>query len=143
MFRIILVLLRAFAAGLLSMLVFHQGALAGLHQLGATGIEAWRMTPGWPLGMPVLLTHLLWGGVWGVALWSLLRNAEAAGYYVGAILLGAALPSAAALFVALPMAGRTAAVGWDMHFIAGMLVLNAIWGLGTALLLRLFMRPAA
>lgn len=138
MLKTILTSIKAFVAGVLAMLIFHQGALAGLHYLGATPIAAYAMTPGWPLGLPVLLSLAVWGGIWGVVLWGLIRNAEAAGYYVGAMILAALLLSVVHLFVLLPLQGQPLAAGWDTHFSVGVLVLNALWGLGLALFMRVF-----
>lgn len=139
--RIAITTIKAFVAGVLAMLVFYQGALAGLHYLDATPITAYTMSAGWLPGWPVLLLWTLWGGVWGIILWGLIRGTEAAGYYVGAIILAAILPSAAYLFGALPLAGKPLALGWDTHFIAGVLLLHALWGLGLALFMRLFKPP--
>lgn len=141
MLKTLFTTLKAFVAGVLAILVFHQGGLAGLHYLGQTPVTAYSMTPAWPLETPVLWSWLLWGGVWGILLWGLVRRAQAAGYYVSAILLGAILPSAAYLFVVMPLAGAAPAAGWDSHFIAGVLLLNALWGLGVAVIMRMFKPP--
>lgn len=139
--RLVLTTIKAFVAGVLAMLVFHQGALAGLHYLGQTTYAAYVMTPGWFLGWPVLGLWLLWGGAWGIVLWGLIRGTEAAGYYVGAILLAAVLPGAVYLFGVLPLAGEPLAYGWHTRLVAGVLLLSALWGLGTALFMRVFQPP--
>lgn len=133
--------IKAFVAGVLAILVFHQGALAGLHYLGETPVLAYAMTPGWLLGWPILVLWALWGGGWGIVLWALIRGTQAAGYYVGAIILAAVLPSAAYLFVLPPLRGLPLAYGWDQHFMAGVVLLQAIWGLGLALFMRVFRPP--
>lgn len=133
--------IKAFVAGVLAMLAFYQGALAGLHYLGQTSVSAYVMMPGWLLGLPVLLLWALWGGLWGVVLWGMVRGTEAAGYYVGAILLAAIIPSAVYLLVVMPLADKPLANGWDGHFIGGVVLLHALWGLGTALFMRLFKPP--
>jgi hypothetical protein len=48
------------------------------------------------------------------------------------------LPSVVALFVVMPLKGMPVAAGGDPKIVAGALLLNGTWGLGTALLLRLF-----
>ena len=141
MLKAIVTTLKAFVAGVLAMLVFHQGTLAGLHYLGETPLLAYNMVPAWPFGWPQLATWSLWGGAWGIVVWGLIRSAQAAGYYVGAILLAAVLLSAVYLVVILPLAGRPFAANWDQHFIAGLLLLNAAWGLGLALFMRVFKPP--
>lgn len=142
MWKVIRLAFKAIVAGLLAMLIFHQGALAGLHYLGETPMTAYDLSPGWPLGLPSLYLLLFWGAVWGLVLWGLIRSAEAAGYYVGAMLLAAVLPSAVYLFIVMPLAGKALAAGGDMHYIAGVLLLHALWGLGVALFMRLFQPPA-
>lgn len=141
MLKTVITTIKAFVAGILAILIFHQGALAGLHYLDQTAVRAYVMTPGWLLGWPVLLLWSLWGGVWGIVLWTLIRNAQAAGYYVGAIILAAILPSAIYLFAVMPVAGKAMAGGWDTHVMTGVLLLHAIWGLGLALIMRLFQPP--
>lgn len=141
MLKAIFTTIKAFMAGVLALLMFHQGALAGLHYLGETPLLAYDMTPVWPFGWPQLATWLLWGGIWGIVLWGLIRRAQAAGYYVGAMILAAALLSAAYLFVVMPLAGLPFAANWMKHFIIGLLIVNAAWGLGLALFMRVFKPP--
>ena len=45
-----------------------------------------------------------------------------------------------ALFVVMPLKGKGFAAGGNPVIIIGALVVNAVWGLGTALLLRLLAR---
>jgi hypothetical protein len=61
-------------------------------------------------------------------------------YWVSALVFGALLPSVVALFVVLPLKGLPAAGGWNPKLIVGALLLNGAWGIGTALLLRVFAR---
>ena len=65
---------RAFIAGFLSTLVFHQGVLALFWLAGALPRAPFDMTPAPPLGVPAVMSLAFWGGVWGVAIWQLLRN---------------------------------------------------------------------
>lgn len=142
MLKTTLTTIKAFIAGVLAMLIFHQGLLAALHYLGRTRVSAWDMTPGWPVGLPLLGSWLVWGGIWGVLVWGLIRNTEAAGYYIGAIILGAILPGVVFLFGIMPLADQALWIaGWDKHFIAGVLLLQAFWGLGLALFMRAFKPP--
>ena len=48
-------LLRPFVAGVLAVLVFHQGALAMLYALGVTQRSTFVLTPTAPLGVPQVL----------------------------------------------------------------------------------------
>jgi hypothetical protein len=45
-----------------------------------------------------------------------------------------------ALFAVMPLKGMGVAAGWDPKVIVGALILNAAWGVGVAMLLRLMQR---
>src|SRR5438128_12211959 len=64
----------AFIAGFLSTLVFHQGVLTLFWLSGALPRAPYDMAPAPPLGVPAVISLALWGGVWGVAIWPLLRK---------------------------------------------------------------------
>jgi hypothetical protein len=125
---------KAFAAGVLSTLVFHQATLALLHALSLTERAAYDTTPAWPLHIPAFVSLAFWGGVWALALAvpiDRLRSAAARG--MAWILFGALLPSLVAWFVVMPLKGASLAAG--VPLIA--LVLNGAWGLGVAVIRRL------
>jgi hypothetical protein len=128
----------AFAAGFLATLIFHQGAVALLHGAGVAPIEPYPLAPTWPLGVPQVLSLAFWGGVWGLGLWALIRNARGPRYWGICALAGALAPTAVAMLVVFPLKGlpvTTVAV-------AGGLVLNAIWGLGTGVLVLVYFLAA-
>ena len=128
----------AFVAGVLSTLIFHQGFLAILHAAGAYPRPAYVMTPTPPLGVPQVLSIAFWGGVWAMLLLPLLSRWDAGWpYWVAWMVAGAVGPTLVALFVVLPLKGKPMAGGGDPRLIVGALLVNAVWGLGTALLLRL------
>lgn len=131
-------LIKAFIAGYLATLVFHQGLWAVLYAAGKVPNAAWDLTPTEPLGMPAVLSLAFWGGIWGIALWPLISKGH---FWAKSILLGAIGPSSVALLIVFPLKGLAFAGGWDPAIIAGALMLNAAWGLGLALLLKL-MRAA-
>jgi hypothetical protein len=130
---------RAFIAGFLSTLVFHQGVLTLLWLSGAFPRTPYDMTPAPPLGVPAVLSLAFWGGVWGMVIWPLLRNAPDA-YWWRALLIGAVAPSVVALFIVLPLKGMAMAGGWDPRIVIGALILNGAWGLGVALFIRVMAR---
>jgi len=133
--------LLAFIAGVVSTLVFHQGLLAILHRAGASPRSAYVTKPVPPLGIPFVLSLAFWGGVWAVVLLPLLSRWNGSwAYWVAWLVAGAVLPSVVALFVVMPLKGMPVAGGGDPKIVAGALLLNGAWGLGTALLLRLFQR---
>jgi hypothetical protein len=128
---------KAFLAGFLSTLVFHQGALAILHGAGATAHKPWVMAPVPPLGIPSVLSLAFWGGLWGVALWLMIRRSAGSKYWLLAVVLGAILPTLVAFFVVFPLKGLPVGGGWKPDLIVGALLLNGAWGFGVALLMRI------
>jgi hypothetical protein len=127
---------KAFVAGFLSTPIFHQGLLGLLFLAGVTPRAPFNLAPAPPLGVPSVISLAFWGGVWGVALWPLLRPRRGAAFWAGSVLLGAIGPSLVAWFVVLPLHGLPPAGGWDPQVIVGALLVNAAWGLGYGLLMR-------
>src|SRR5262249_34475989 len=129
-----------FIAGFLSTLVFHQGILTLFWLSGSFLRVPYDMTRTAPLGVPAVISLAFWGGLWGMAIWPLLRDAVGHAYWLRAVVIGAVAPSLVALFVVFPMKGMPVAGGWDPKIIIGALVLNGAWGFGLALFLRLLGR---
>jgi hypothetical protein len=131
-------ILLGFAAGFLSVPIFHQAALFVLHALGI-GPAAWNLMPVPPFGVPALLSAAFWGGLWGIAL-ALVepRFPRGPGYWLAALLFGAVLPTLVVWFVVLPLKGAPVGGGFAWPGIIIGPVVNGAWGVGTALLLRVF-----
>jgi hypothetical protein len=130
--------LKAFIAGFLSTLIFHQGVLALLHAAGATERAPYSMQPTPPLQVPQVISLAFWGGVWGILLWLAIRGVEGSGaYWLLALVLGAIAPSIVALFVVFPLKGQPVAGGWKPQIFIGALLLNGAWGIGVAIFMRL------
>ena len=127
----------AFGAGFISTLTFHQGTLFVLHKAGLWPKPAFSMEATKPLNIPAVISLALWGGVWGIAAWSVIRGMSGAPYWTYATLFGAIGPSAIALFVVFPLKGLPMAAGWNPKVIGAVLLLNGMWGLGVAVLMRL------
>ena len=138
---------KAFIAGFVSTLVFHQGVLTLFYLAGAFPRAPYDLGAVPPLGIPAVISLAFWGGVWGAAIWPLLKNAAGAAYWLRALVVGAIGPSAVALFLVFPLKGMPMAGGWDPKLIVGALILNGAWGVGMALLMRLMhrapLRPTA
>lgn len=131
-------LLLAFVAGFLATIVFHQGGLAALNAAGLTDRAPFGMEPTKPFGVPQVLSLAFWGGVWGVILALVLaRPMNKAVYYLTALIFGAVLPTLIAFFLVAPLKGNPIAGGGDPKIIAGALILNGLWGFGTALFLQM------
>ena len=95
------------------------------------------MAPVPPLNAPAVISLAFSGGVWGIVLWALIRASRGGAYWTKALVIGALAPSLVAWFVVMPMKGMGLAGGWDPKIIVSGLLLNGIWGLGAALLIRL------
>ena len=128
---------KAFIAGFVSTLVFHQGVLALLYLAGAVPRAPYDGHAVPPLGLPAVISLAFWGGVWGAATWSLLKHVGGAAYWVWAVVIGAIGPSAVALFIVYPLKGMPVAGGWDPKLLGTALLLNGAWGLGLALFMCL------
>lgn len=136
-------LLLAFVAGFLATIVFHQGGLAALNAAGLTDRAPFAMAATKPFGVPQVLSLAFWGGVWGIILALVLaRPMNRAVYYLSALIFGALVPSAVAFFVVAPLKGMPVAGGGDSKIIVGALILNGLWGLGSALFLHMFAAPS-
>ena len=129
--------LRAFLAGFLATLSFHQGALWLMKQLTGFGRMVWSMEPVPPFGVPAVMSLAFFGGLWGILMAYALRSQRGAGYWLLALAFGAVLPSLVALLVVAPLKGFPFAAGGDTRIWMAALILNGAWGLGTALLLKI------
>lgn len=124
--------LHAFVGGFLATLLFHQGLLALLP--GAP--TPWDMSTVPPLGVPKVISLAFWGGVWGAALWPLLKDWTGGKFWAGWIVAGALGPTLVALLIVFPLKGLAFAAGGDPKIWIGALLLNGAWGLGVALYLK-------
>jgi len=134
-------LVKAFIAGFVSTLVFHQGVLALFYFAGAVQRTPYDLGAVPPLGIPAVISLSFWGGIWGAAIWPLLKNVAGAAYWVRALVIGAIGPSAVALLLVFPLKGMPMAGGWDPKLIITVLILNGAWGVGLGLLMRLLSPP--
>jgi hypothetical protein len=126
----------SFLAGFISTLTFHQGTLFVLHKAGLWPKPPYPMTPTPPFRIPAVISLALWGGLWGIVTWLLIRNQSGANYWIYAIVFGAIAPSIVALFVVFPAKGMPVAGGGSPKVIIPVLILNGMWGLGVAVLMR-------
>ena len=131
--------LLAFVAGFLATLIFHQPVLAALHAAGIAPKPAYNMAPVPPFSVPSVISLAFRGGVWGIIMIPIIaRIGNEAAYWIAAILFGAILPTLVAAFVVAPLKHQPMPHTPAMAVIG--LSVNAAWGLGTALLYRLFAR---
>jgi hypothetical protein len=129
----------AFLAGALSVLIFQMGAGAVLYAAGILPNPPYSMAPTQPLGIPQSLSGAFWGGLWGIVMLPVLRSAVgSARYWITAALFGGVVVGGVLLFIVLPLKGRPFAGGWNPGLWLIILVLHAVFGLGTALFQMLF-----
>ncbi|MES2883414.1 MAG: hypothetical protein V4709_01310 [Pseudomonadota bacterium] len=126
-------LLKAFAAGFIATLVFHQGLFAVFHAAGLVPVPAFNFSPVPPLGVPAVLSLAFFGGLWGPPVAWLIRRDQGARYWLKALVFGAIGPTAVAMLLVFPLKGLAV----NPKIVVGGLLLNAAWGLGLALCMRL------
>ena len=135
-------LLWGFVAGALAVPFFHQVMLALLYAAHVSPRAPFSMqATGW--GVPAFISLTFWGGVWGVVLAAAFRDTGRPGFFAASTLFGAIFPTLVAWFVVLPLKGQPVGGGWKRAGIVTGLLVNAAWGLGTALFLGLFARQRA
>jgi len=130
-----------FIAGFLSVLIFHQGAVALLHALDITPRAPFSLQPTRPLGVPVITSIAFWGGVWGVLLAATFARLDGARLIVAATIFGAVFPTVVAWFIVAPLKGQPVAAGFAPAAMMIGPIVNAAWGLGTGIGLALLGRP--
>jgi hypothetical protein len=132
-----MVWVKAFLAGFLATLVFHQGVIALFWLAGAIPAAPWDMTPAAPLGVPKVLSLAFWGGVWGLPVWWLVRRWRGATHWLAALVAGAVGPTAVAMLLVFPLKGLDVTT----TTIIGGLIVNGAWGIGVACFMRWLFRP--
>jgi hypothetical protein len=134
--------LYAFLAGFGSTLTFHQGTHAALYAFGLWPKPPYPMAPTKPLKIPAVISLALWGGLWGVLTWLVIRGQTGADYWIAATVFGAILPSIVALFIVFPLKAMPVAGGGSMRVIVPVLILNGAWGLGVAVFMKVALSAA-
>jgi hypothetical protein len=132
-------LLLGFVAGLVAALIFHQLGLGLLYLIGLTPAVPYNFSGVPPFGIPGVISLAFWGGVWGIV-FVLIEPWLArcpGGYWVGAIVFGAIFPTLVFWFVVTPIKGGSIAAIFSFPRILVGPIINGLWGLGTALFLRL------
>lgn len=125
----------AFLAGFIAVLIFHQGAVSLLHTLGAAP-PPFNVKPTAPFAVPAVISSAFWGGIWAIALAFVVRHLSGVSYWLTALLFGALALTAVALLVVGPMKGQPLQLQ-PPHVVVSLAV-NGAWGIGTAILFRLF-----
>ena len=130
----------AFAAGFLAVLTLYEVVFLLLFIGGVIPVPPFSMKPMPPFGVPEVLSQSFWGGVWGIVLLLIVpRFFSGTGYWVASAVIGGIALTLVYMFVVVPV--KTGALPPNMVglFAIGFL-LNAVWGIGSALFLKLFAR---
>jgi hypothetical protein len=130
----------AFVAGVLAVPVFHQILFLVFYLAGVIPVAPFSMMPTVPFGVPEVFSSSFWGGVWGIVFVLVLpRFFRGTSYWLASAITGGVALTLVYMFVVVPL--KTGAMPPDMVglFVVGFL-LNAAWGIGWALFLRLFDR---
>jgi hypothetical protein len=131
--------LKWFIAGALAVPLGHQIALWILNAIHFIDRAPFGMAATKPFGVPSLISLSFWGGVWGIILGLILRRARGTNYWVMATVIGAIAPTLVAILVVAPLKGMTATGNPSKLIVTGLIV-NAVWGLMTAVFYRLMSR---
>ncbi len=136
-------LLLGFAAGFISVLVFHQAVVWGLNARGLIPNPPFPMRAAAVTGVPQIYSLAFWGGVWGVVIaaihwarpgWNLLLVGLVVGA-IGCVLVG--------FTVVAGLREQPMMAGWDLNRWWRSMLINGAFGLGVGLLLLPFRRRGA
>ena len=124
-----------FAAGVLSVLVFHQGTVWLLHMAGQVPTAPYGLRPIPPFGVPQIVNQCFWGGLWGIVIAVLLRRLRVPDLLFG--FLFAAVALSLTNWVVLPaIKGGAFFAGGDPRRLAITVAIVGTFGWGVALILR-------
>lgn len=128
--------LKAFIAGFLATLVFHQGLFGIFHLLGVIPKAPYDLTPVGFLGVPSVVSLSFFGGLWGILIWKMISKDLGMKHWIKGIIFGAIGPTAVAFLVVFPLKG----IEVNLALIPFGLLLNGVWGIGVCVFMKLFLR---
>jgi len=130
-------MLGGFVAGAIGVGIGHQAAWFLLDLVGAAHYGVFSVRPVPPFGVPQILSHLFWGGMWGIVLaWGLTRRG-AINYWLFAGLFGLIAPTLVGWTV-VPLIKSTPLFGGPPWHVQAVRPLpNVAFALLAALIIRL------
>jgi len=134
-----MVWIKAFIAGFVATLLFHQSVIGLFWLAGMVPSMPWNLSSVPPLGVPSVISLSFWGGLWALPVWWLIRRWQGVKQWLAAVLAGAIGPTAVAMLVVFPLKGLDV----DGARIVGGLIVNGAWGLGVACSMRLLLQGSA
>jgi hypothetical protein len=130
-------ILIGFVAGFLSVLTVQSALIAVLHAAGVIPFAPWSMTPVPPFGVPQAFSGAFWGGLWGILYaWLEPHLTARLGWWLGGIVFGAILPVLVLLLIVIPLKGGPIGGPSGLRGLPAVVLIHAVFGLGTALLFR-------
>jgi hypothetical protein len=132
-------LVLGFVAGIIAVLVFHQGLVWLLYMAGQLPAGPYGLRPISPFGVPQIVNQCFWGGLWGIVIAVLLRRLQMLdllfGFAFGAVALSLTN------WVVLPaIKGGAYFAGGDPRRMAITVAIAGTFGWGVALILRALRR---
>jgi hypothetical protein len=122
-----------FVAGVISVLVFHQGAWALFHLFGLMP-PPYPMGPVPPWSVPLTINFCFWGGLYGLVYGLLLPKLTMPPWLSGLVL--GVIAALVLWFVVAPIKGRPLANGWVPRTMLVVLTIHVVWGIGVGLIMQ-------
>jgi hypothetical protein len=133
-------LLCGFIAGAVAYVIFHQGGFFLAKQIGLSSGTQWSLAATKPLGVPQVVSHLFWTGLWG-ALAAFVVPQSKLPPWLGWVLFAGVVVTVVNWFVVLPLKGTPIGGGFRMPGVIVGPVVYGIWGLGMWLIYSALQKP--
>lgn len=129
-------LIVGFLAGVVALLIFHQGTILILALLKIVPNYPYSFRSVGPLGVPSLVNSAFWSGLWGIAFTFLLPRMPANWpTLVAGFVLGVVGPALVGWLIVAPLKGGAIMAGWDPGRLLIGALIHGMFGLGIALVL--------
>ena len=122
-----------FVAGVISVLVFHQGSWALFHLVGLMP-PPYPMGPVPPWSVPLTIDFCFWGGLYGLVYGLLLPKLTMPPWLSGLVL--GVIAALVLWFVVAPIKHRPLANGWVPSIMLVVLTIHVVWGIGVGLIMQ-------
>lgn len=120
-----------FVAGAIAVVVVHQVMIIVLTQLGIIQGMPYSMRPVPPFGVPTILNHMFWGGLWGMVFAAILdRLPDHWPLVLVGLAFGILGPVLVGWFVVAPIKGLPVAAGWNPARMLNSILINGPFAIG-------------
>lgn len=132
-----------FLAGVLAVLVFHQGMILVLNLIGMVPNPPWSMRLTVPLSVPAIVNSMFWGGIWGLVFVAVADRLPVGNDIARGAVFGLLGPWLLGNGVLVPLfKGGAYLFGLDPRRMLIGALIGAAFGVGLALFWRLLARRA-